>query len=197
MTLMTDVPADAPPVDAPPPADAPPADAPPAGVEPPADAPPVDAKPEGAPEAYEWKLPEGVDFDESGLQAFGEFAKESGLTNDAANALLGKMAPVMAERQRAAQAAMIDGWLTQSQSDQEFGGAKLQENIAVAKKAMDQFGTPELTTLLNESGLGNHPEIIRAFYRAGKAISEDRFIGGNRASQVSDDPAKRLYPNLA
>jgi hypothetical protein len=59
---------------------------------------------------------------------------------------------------------------------------------------MDAFATPELRTLLNESGLGNHPEIIRAFYRAGKAISEDGFVaGGHKATDKGD--AKRLYPN--
>jgi hypothetical protein len=68
--------------------------------------------------------------------------------------------------------------VTNSKGDKEFGGDKLSENLGVAKKALDAFGTAELRSLLNQSGLGDHPEVIRFMYRAGKAISEDRFVGG-------------------
>jgi hypothetical protein len=88
-----------------------------------------------------------------------------------------------------------DDWRQQATTDKEFGGDQLNANLAVAKKAMDAFGTPELTKLLNESGLGNHPEVIRVFYRAGKAISEDGFVSGQSTQSRVDDPAKRLFPN--
>jgi len=152
------------------------------------------AKP--AAEAYDIKAPEGIDFDPEGLKAFEDFAKENGLTNEAANSLLGKLAPVMAERQQAAHTAMIEGWLGQSQTDTEFGGPKLQENLSVAKKAMDTFGTPELTKLLNDSGLGNHPEIIRAFLPGRKANFRRHVCRGSRAPASSADPAQRMYPTM-
>lgn len=135
-------------------------------------------------------------MDAAGVEAFAEFARDAGLTQDKAGALLAKMAPAMAQRQQQAIEAMHAEWAGQSKSDTEFGGDKLNENLAVAKRAMDKFGTPELTKLLNESGMGNHPEIIRAFYRAGKAISEDRFVGGGRAS-APVDPSKRMYPTMS
>ena len=37
---------------------------------------------------------------------------------------------------------------------------------------LDQLGTPELQTLLNESGLGNHPEVIRLLYKAARALGD-------------------------
>ena len=46
--------------------------------------------------------------------------------------------------------------------------------------------------VLEESGLGNHPEVIRVFYRAGKAISEDRFVAG-QAGKTNQGDARRLY----
>ena len=64
----------------------------------------------------------------------------------------------------------------------------------VAKKALETFGTPELRTLLNESGMGNNPEVIRAFYRVGKAISEDKFVSG-KATPADANDARSLYPN--
>jgi hypothetical protein len=61
---------------------------------------------------------------------------------------------------------------------------------------MDAFGTPQLRELLNESRLGNNPEMIRFMYRAGKAISQDKFVAGGPARpDGARDPAKFLYPN--
>jgi len=154
-----------------------------------------DAKPD-VPEKYEFKLPDGVQMDDAGIEAYSEFAKEAGLSQEAAQNLMSKLAPVMQTRMTEAIQQARSSWGEASKADKEFGGEKLQENLSVAQKAMKTFGTPELRTLLNESGLGNHPEIIRAFYRAGKAISEDNFVpSGTKAPGGSKDLAKSLYPN--
>jgi len=65
----------------------------------------------------------------------------------------------------------------------------------VARKALETFGTPELRDVLNMTGMGNHPEVIRAFYKAGKAISEDRFVQGNPRG-AEPDMAKRMFPTM-
>jgi hypothetical protein len=156
-----------------------------------------DEAPAGAPEKYELSLPEGVQMDESGIKAFSEFAKDINLTQDAAQAMLAKMAPALQSRQNDAMKAAKAGWEAESKADAEFGGEKITENVAVAMKALKQFGTPELSKLLNESGLGNHPEIIRAFYRAGKAISEDgTFVNGATSGAGNKSAAQRMYPNM-
>jgi hypothetical protein len=85
-------------------------------------------------------------------------------------------------------------WMKQARADQEYGGDKLHENLASAKKALDTFGSPEFKSLLKESGLGNHPELIRAFVRVGKAISEDRLISGTVNPTAKAD-ARIFYPN--
>ena len=158
------------------------ADAAAAGKEPTTapDAKTAEAKAEAvaAPEKYEFKAPEGKAFDAEVLARYSEVAKELNLSQEAAQRVLDEMAPKMAERQAAQIEAIRTGWAESSKSDKEFGGEKLPENLSVAKKALDQFGTAELRTLLNESGLGNHPEVIRFMFRAGKAISEDRVVTG-------------------
>ena len=154
------------------------------------------AKPQGAPEKYEFKLPEGIQLDANGTQAFSDVAKELNLTQDAAQKGLDKMGPVIAGRHAEVLTQARAQWVEGAKGDKEFGGEKLTENLAVAKKALDTFGTPELRTLLNESGLGNHPEIIRAFFRAGKAISEDKFVtAGSGSPKGAKDAANALYPN--
>jgi hypothetical protein len=150
-------------------------------------------KPDGAPERYDFKPPEGVSLDAAVVEAFSGVAKELGLTQDNAQLILDKVTPAMQARQTERMQAAAAEWEQAAKADSEFGGDKLGENLAVAKKALDQFATPELRALLNESGLGNHPEIIRAFYRAGKAISEDRFVGGQPGAADKSGDARRLY----
>lgn len=137
-------------------------------------------------------------MDTDGVTAFGQFARELNLSNEAAQKMMDKMAPAMAQRQQAAIEKAITTWGESAKTDKEFGGQQLDQNLAVAKKALDTFGTPELRELLVKSGLGNHPEVIRVFYRAGKAISEDNFVpGGQGRPQQGNrrDPAAVLYSN--
>jgi hypothetical protein len=156
---------------------------------------PKSDKPAGAPEKYtDFKAPEGMTFDGTVIGAFSEAAKEAGLSQDAAQKVLDKMAPALAERQTAQLKAASDGWANDAKSDKEFGGDKLAENLGVAKKGMKALATPALRKLLNESGLGNHPEIIRVFYRAGKALGEDGVVSG-RGSAAKPGDARDLYPN--
>jgi len=154
-----------------------------------------EAKPEGAPEKYEFKAPEGKEFDPAVIESFSAAAKEANLTQDAAQKLVEKMAPVLAERQAAQVKAVQEGWAEASKTDKEFGGAKLQENLAVAKKAIDTYASPELKTLLNETGLGNHPEVIRMLFKVGQSLKEDTFVSGTPNPVLSKNTADLLYPN--
>lgn len=155
----------------------------------------------GAPEAYDFKPIEGVNLDEGVVGAFTELAKELDLSQSAAEKVLNKMAPVLAERSMAKLEEAKQVWFQASVQDKEFGGEKLGENLSVAKKALDAFASPELRTLLNESGLGNHPEFVRLMFRAGKAISEDSYVGASQGSSNKGVPrdfnglAAALYSN--
>lgn len=160
----------------------------------------ADDKPAGAPEKYEFKAPENKNFDPEVIEAYSTVAKELNLPQESAQKILDAIAPKIAERYEARQAEALQQFkadlVNQTKADKELGGDKLQENVAVAEKALAAFGTPELRKLLTDSGLSNHPEVIRAFFRAGKAISEDKFVpGGTAPPKGATNPAKALYPN--
>jgi hypothetical protein len=146
------------------------------------------------PEKYEFRAPEGLRLDDAVLGAFSEVAKELALPQDAAQKVIDKMAPVFAARQAEQLKALSESWVQASVADKEFGGEKIAEHLAVAKKALDELATPELRKLLDETGLGNHPEVIRVFYRAGKRLSEDTVVGGRRTASPTGD-IRSLYPN--
>lgn len=149
---------------------------------------------EGAPDAYEFAAPDGHVLDETVIGKFSEVAKELNLTNANAQKVLDVMAPAIAERQAAALQSMTEEWSNSARADKEFGGEKLAENLAVAKTALDKFATPEFRALLNDTGLGNHPEVLRVFYRAGKAISADTVVTGKQAP-APVDRLSILYDN--
>jgi hypothetical protein len=152
----------------------------------------------GAPEKYDFKAAEGKTFDTAITEGFAEAAKEANLTQDAAQKMLDRMAPVLEKRQVDAIAAARTEWQTSAKADKEFGGDKFDENMATANKAFKAFGNEALKALLEKSGLGDHPEIIRAFYKAGKAISADKPVIGSAAPPDSEKSrAEILYPTSA
>ena len=161
---------------------------------------------QGAPENYEFnsKVADAPqELDSEVLNAFGDVAKELNLPQEDAQKVLDKVAPVIQERQAKMLEQVRADWASESQSDEEFGGEALTENLNVAKQALDAFGTDAFKSLLQETGFGNHPEIIRFMYRAGKAISEDSYVGNSqganpRGSNIPKDfngIANALYSN--
>lgn len=149
-------------------------------------------KTDGAPDEYEFQAAEGQEFDKEVIEHFSEVARELNLSQDAAQKVLDKMAPVLAQRQAEQINQVQQQWAKDAAVDKEFGGDKLNENLSTAKQAIETFATPELRELLNETGMGNHPEVIRVFYRVGKAISEDRLVSGSKNVNNSKD-VRNMY----
>lgn len=146
------------------------------------------------PESYDLKMPEGIELDKAAADEFTTIAKELKLDQAAAQKLA-DIAAKQSQRQVEAHAKLVESWVEQVKTDKDIGGDKLEENLGIARKALETFGTPELRDVLNASGLGNHPEVIKAFFKAGKAISEDGFVKGAPKGETND-PAKKLFPTM-
>lgn len=165
----------------------------------PGEKPAEEAKP--AEVVYEFKMPDGVELKSEAVDELKATAKEFGLTQEQAQRIadLGvKQAQGFAAQLVEQQKSLTTQWAEETTTDKEIGGDKLSENLGVAKKALDSFGTPALKTLLNQSGLGNHPEVVRFMVKAGKAISEDGHLVTGAAAQAdrANTPIEnRLYPN--
>jgi len=156
----------------------------------------ADPKPAGAPEQYEdFKAPDGVKLDADTLGEFKTLAKELNLPQDQAQ----KVADIgvklsqkwAADHQTAVQGEQAK-WLEASKTDKEFGGDKLTESVTVAKAAINEFATPELKTLLEDTKLGNHPEVIRLFNRIGKAVTSGKLVPAGKPA-ATKSTADRLY----
>ena len=156
--------------------------------------------PLGAPEKYEFNTQvtdAPGELDPEVVTAFGEVAKDLNLPQDAAQKVLDKVAPVIQAKQaKAMEQAKVD-WANDSQADKEFGGENLAANLDVAKQSLEAFGSDALKSLLAETGFGNHPEIIRFMYRAGKAISEDSYVGNSQGASAKGNGIPKDFNGIA
>ena len=153
----------------------------------------------GLVEYSDFTVPEGVALNRELLGEFTDLAK--GMKIDQAQAQqiidLGvKLTQKLSADQAAAQEAQQAQWLESAKTDKEFGGEKLDENLAIAARAVNAFVSPALKALFDQTGLGNHPDMIRAFVKAGKLISEDMLLpGGTKPAPGNKSAASTLYPN--
>jgi hypothetical protein len=127
---------------------------------------------------------------------FLDTAKAAKLDSDAAQKLVdlhGKVLKSIASSHM----EQVTKWAEEAKGDPEIGGAKFDQNLALAKKTLDRVASPGLKEVLTTSGLGNHKEVIKLFATIGAVISEDRLPGGGApAPQGSREAAvKDAFPN--
>lgn len=151
---------------------------------------------EGAPESYaDWTLPEGVSLTPELATEIGALAKAHNLPQAEAQKLVDIGAKV-AQTQLAAQVETVKTlqaqWAEQAKTDKEFGGEKLAENLGRAKAAMLATSTPQLQTLLENSGLAHHPDVIRHFLKIAPAVLPDTHVPGGLQPLASGKSAAQI-----
>lgn len=142
--------------------------------------PPVTA----VPATYELKLPANSTLDPDALERTAATARALGLDNEKAQATLDFVNSevqrlIAAEQPQGEQwGKRVDDWNAQSLADPEIGGSpeRLTATVTAATKVLSQLGTPELGRLLSDSGYGSHPEVVRFFAKAAKALGEGDLI---------------------
>ena len=140
-----------------------------------------EGKAEDQPEPFDAskiEMPEGFEVDQKMLEVFSPLAEKLNLSQEDGDA----MAKIYTDGIQEVFTQVLDKhssqiatWATEAQGDSEIGGNNWKESLAAGERALATFGTDGLKQVLKESGLANHPEVIRFVSRAGKALSEDSF----------------------
>lgn len=142
-------------------------------------------------------LPEGFVADPEVMAVFGEVAADLKLNKEQAQKLVpvgAKIAEAIATRQAEFMAETRKEWREQVKNDKVIGS---EAAMGIAKKGYNQVATPELKKLMDDTGLGDHPEFIRLFHTIGERVSEESTLvrGGNGApSQVSPEDKMYTHP---
>lgn len=153
---------------------------------------------DGVPEKYEYKLPEGYQLNEEVKGQFDSLAKEYGLSNDKAQKLIDLHTNLLKQSQDTLMEHMTaqqQQWLSTTKSDKEIGGAKLKDVSSICTQVIEKLGSPELKAALNETGIGNHPELIRFVYRIGQqmGVKEGSVVASSSGSAVQKSDAQTLF----
>lgn len=154
------------------------------------------------PEKYaDPKLPDGYVLDKDVNDKFIEFAKANKLPQE----MYQKGVDLWIEAAEKNKAETLGewekikaGWIDDSK---KAFGKDFSKELGLSAKAIDRVFSPEENTtfreLLKDSGIGNHPLMIKLCSFIGKAISEDRLIEGKSGPASGDkDPAEVMFPNL-
>lgn len=156
-----------------------------------------DAK--GAPDKYEaFTMPKGMEEDKALAEKFSPLAKKFNLSQAEAQELIDINTASLQAHMDAQETAWTDlkaEWEKQTKTDKEIGGVDLEKNLAIAKTGLTKFGTKALSVALEAMGAGDHPEMIRFFYRVGKELAEDTATGG-KGAKANLTRAQILYPNV-
>jgi hypothetical protein len=127
------------------------------------------------PASYEIKLPDGMAREDPMISAFLESAAGARLDGAAVQAVLDKVAPMVAEQLAAPQrawASLNTEWQEQVRADPEIGGANLSGVIERVNATIERFGNPALKEAMRLTGAANNPEILRYLNKLSAAYTE-------------------------
>lgn len=140
----------------------------------------VEAPEEKKADPVELKLPEGFRADDAQLAAIKQAFGDVGLDSPKAQKLFDTYLGFEAARAKAAEEAFGQqsaSWLAEVRADKELGGERFQQTVADLGRAQKYLGA-DFGKVLAESGLGNHPVLVRALVKLGRAQREDTVAGG-------------------
>jgi hypothetical protein len=153
------------------------------------------------------KFPDGVKVDDATLGEFKALAKELGLKGEQAQKAADfyvKAQAATTERSQQHWAQVRKEWTDQARADKELGGDKLPASVEFARKTIARFGGERqgeaVLSILKDSGLDNHPEMLRFLVNVGKQISEDNSGGvtgnGGKGATSREEFLRGMYPTM-
>ena len=143
------------------------------------------------PEKYEYEIPDT--WDEAYTAKVESIAKENKLTNEQMKVFAGfaqkEHQAAMQERQN-----NMQKWENDLRQEPEFAGENYNQAVQYAKmglKHIDPKG--ELFSVLEESGYGSHPAVVKAMYQIGKMLDNDKFAGKGSGKDSTSPIWARMY----
>ena len=132
------------------------------------------------------KCPDGFELDKDIMAHVSPVLKELKCSKENAEKIVAAGAEIFnkaIQGQAEAFAKKVDEWEKEVRADEVLGK---DENIAIANRAVLEFGDERLTKEIIEAGLGNHPAFVRFCYKVGKAICEDQIVNATGSAKASN-----------
>ncbi|WP_298996418.1 hypothetical protein [uncultured Desulfovibrio sp.] len=79
----------------------------------------------------------------------------------------------------------VNKWRKEATEDPQIGGANLPATVARAQLALDRFDESKcIGQLLEQTGYGNNPDVLRFFNRLADALMEDGLVQGQAGGSM-------------
>jgi hypothetical protein len=136
------------------------------------------------PDTYEFSVGEGVTLDASVQELAVPLFKELGLPQESAQKVVNtyqKITALIDQRSAEAHQTMVAQWEADGRKDKDYGGSRYDKTLSEAQGLVARYGDDSLKQFLSDTGLGNHPGLLRLLANIGKHFSEAPIIpaGGN------------------
>lgn len=152
---------------------------------------------------YSLKMPENSKLSQARLDSIIGYAKEQGISNEKAQALLEQENQMIADYEKSQiehhRSVIVAGWEQESLKDPEiFEGSQenFNRNIEVTKQFLDKHG-PDLKPLLDQTGFGSHPAVVKFLVKVAKMGANDSMTGNSLGTKQGEQPkgiGDLLYP---
>lgn len=157
----------------------------------------------GRPDQYDqYALPQPADDSpvqvaEEMQTAFQQKAHELGLTNKQASDLWGWYISDIAENEISKQQSRAEEARAEAETQlrKEFGNA-FQDKLADAQRAAKEYGGDELIQKLDQTGLGNDPDVLKFLAQVGSGLREDTVGGSSQPMGRTPDQARQEIGEL-
>jgi pyruvate/2-oxoglutarate dehydrogenase complex dihydrolipoamide acyltransferase (E2) component len=123
-----------------------------------------------------------------------ELAAKQGLSNEQFSAVVDNFGKLITTQQNQAKIAIEK----QGQALVKDWGDRADYNLNLVRRAVQQNDPDgELRQLLNGSGFGNHPAVLKYFLRIGESMQEGGFLkGAANVKPGQKTVAQRMFPNM-
>ena len=140
------------------------------------------------PSAYEFEqveMPQGMEHDTAGEDYFRTTVHQAGLNDRQAKALHKSYYQLMVQRHADAVRAQEHARQEAERSLRLEQGPAYEQSIGQARAALKHYATPEFLKRLDETGMGNDPNMLKVFMRVGKDMGGETSLVGGHAQQAT------------
>ncbi len=141
---------------------------------------------------HELDIPEAMNVSDEELSQLQTMAKELKLDSNGATKLLELSRHSQAEQVQKHN-KLMDAWKNEILKDKDMGGASFNSTVSYAKAGLAKFDPEnQLFNLLEQTGYGNNPHVIRFLAAIGRSHAEDKVVLGS-PSKTESPRHERLY----
>ncbi len=143
-------------------------------------------------ESYELNVPDEMNLSDEERSRFDAVAKELKLDNSGTQKLL-EMTQRNQQEQVQKHNQLMDEWKNEILKDKHMGGSAFESTVAYAKAGLARFDPDNnLFNLLEQTGYGSNPHVVRFLAAIGRSHAEDKVLLGS-PSKTEAPRHERLY----